>query len=269
MATAVFKNYNKFNMVRNIPSKIKGSKSSAPAVATNPSDSPDSDNPFRVWGSNNSEGNTQYNFAVDVIFSYVKPNGETAQALRTFNIFTYSVESAIFKATYFFHYHLKNLGVDFDAETTHLIEVNNVFIRLADCYLDANSHAQSYDLPYKTTRWYEQEVELNNSTSIKETPKYLFKYNCKLAQELDTEEICDILDGNSAKYITFFKYQDVIASSINNGTLEAKKRVLHKVYTDTNYKEKVEFRGVKSIYIIIDKNEYVGKIKTVFNKNEH
>lgn len=248
MSFTVFKNYNKFAIVHNIPSKIKRiafNISAKPSV--NLPDNIEDNNLFSVWGMYNPiECNIQYNFAVDVIFSYIKPDGKSAQALRTFNIFAYSVETAIFKATNFFHEHLKNLEEDFDVNTAHLINVNDVFIRLADFSTD------SYDLPYKITHWYEWECNSDNlSVPVKETPKYLLKYNCKIAYV--------------AKNLVTLENQNVIASSIQDGILEAKKRILHKVYINTEYKEKVEFKGINAIYIAIDKNEYVGKVKTVFN----
>lgn len=255
MATAVFKNYNKFGSIRNIPSKIKRSISDVPVSLPNTSsNNTNSDSPFKVWGLyDDIDGSMQYNFAVDVIFSYIKSNGETAQALRTFIVFACSVESAIFKATYFFHDYLKDLGEDFALETTHLIEVNQVFIRLADFYLDADNKTEYYDLPYKTPRWYEWNGK---------TPKYQFKYKCKLAQEDTTEEICDIFDGNDSKTLITYSYQDVIASSIEEGALEAKRKAL-------NNREKIEFRDITLIYIVIDKNEYFDKVKTVFNKDRY
>lgn len=261
MATAVFKNFNKFGIVHNIPSKIKGSIPNVPVSLPNNSSNSDTnnDNPFKVWGLyNNTDGSTQYNFAVDVIFSYIKPNGESAQALRTFIVFACSVESAIFKATYFFHDYLKDLGEDFDWKTTHLIEVNQVFIRLADFYLDANNRTEFYDSPYITPLWYGTDGKALYDFDFKETPKYLFKYKCKLAQETDTKEICDILDGNDAKYLITYSYQDVIAPSIERGAFEAKEKAL-------NNREKIKYRGATLVYIVIDKNEYFDKIKTVFD----
>lgn len=237
----------------------KGTKYIPSKIKRNIPNNINSNNSFKVWGLNHDEGGIQYNFAVDIIFSYIKPNGETAQALRTFNIFAYSVENAVFKATHFFPEHLKNLCEGFDVKTTRLIGVNEIFIRLADFYLGPNNSTQSYDLPYKTTRWYEWKYNSDNlSILVKETPQYLFKYNCRVTYENN--------DDYTIKDIITFKYKDVIASSIENGILEAKKRVLHQVYINTEYKKRIEFRGVQNIYLAIDKNEYVGKIKTVFNE---